>query len=119
MTKVIVLTNYSRIFVETYSGDTTMIASLPDTAVNLPTYYPQPMYGSWHPWDEQSYLDRHNPKMWAKWFREFLFEIMPPRIVSLVLLEFLPRRPLHRCIVRAGPPQVREWKMKLWKQAFA
>lgn len=60
--------------------------------------------------------DCHNPKMWAKWFREFLFEKIPAKVATLILsIGFYP--PVSR---RARFPHAFDWrsKMKRWKQAL-
>lgn len=64
------------------------------------------------------YDDRHNPKAWAQWFREFLEELLGAG--QAVLREARQRHPLLKRIERlCRLPPKREWKMKLWKQSFA
>lgn len=59
--------------------------------------------------------DLHNPKFWAKWFREFLCALRPSRAESkLAVPQPQWLTVVARC--RSAPLQVREWKMKLWKQ---
>jgi hypothetical protein len=60
--------------------------------------------------------DRYNEKAWARWFREFLEELLGGRMESagsVVAADVHRRSP--SVTARSGT-QRREWKMKLWKQ---
>jgi hypothetical protein len=51
----------------------------PSTTTWTQTQYPYDFYASSFP--APDILDeRHNPKMWAQWFREFLIEKIPARV---------------------------------------
>lgn len=85
-----------------------------DTAVNLDlipaSYYAGPTI--------DVFDDRHNPKAWAEWFREFLEELLGAG--QAVLKEARQRHPLLQRIeknCRSAPLMKREWVLKLWKQA--
>jgi hypothetical protein len=60
--------------------------------------------------------DRYNPKMWAQWFREFLFAFLPSVTEYLAVPLVRWSQVDRRC--RSAPVMAREWKLKLWKQKF-
>lgn len=63
---------------------------------------------------ESFFDDCRDPKMRAKWFREFLEELWPrcKRVPEVASVKF--KSVIVRC--RSGTLPQREWKMKLWKQ---
>ena len=63
--------------------------------------------------------DSHNPKIWAREFREFLEELLGAGQAAFE--EARQRHPLLKRIEQfcRSAPMKREWKMKLWKQNFA
>lgn len=75
-------------------------------------------FGCWSmPSTPQVFDDRHNPKMWQKWFYEFLIEKIPAKIEQLIF-----PLALHQVVdarARAAPRNDPRQKMKLWKQSLA
>ena len=85
-------------------------------------YFDYPIH-SFHSYEPPSEDERTNPKFWARWFREFLFEIYGYVLDALIL--YIPigglgmstnssqsRRP------RDNPLLLREWKFKNWCQGL-
>jgi hypothetical protein len=88
----------------------TLTMTTGDTTVDLAYLYT---------WPPQLELpdDRHNPKMWAKWFQEFLDDLLGAG--RAVIKEARQRHPLTAQIeekCRSAPLFQSEWTMKLWKQ---
>ena len=100
----------------------TIGSSLTVANVYVPTGGDTTMVGNFYAWSgpmpaEDIEDDRHNPKAWATWFREFLEELLKKQRGPAQNKEAGQRHPLLRIFrIRSGT-QPREWVMKLWKQA--
>lgn len=80
------------------------------------TYFNYGLYGTYSAPLPDVPDDRHNPKMWAKWFRDFLFQIIPQRLTHPGIIHV---RIVPACIFKYARDGIHapEWTMKLWKQA--
>jgi hypothetical protein len=67
------------------------------------------------PVDKDSQDDSTNPKMWAAWFREFLFDLFGWPVKHSIQFAKLVNLPIRMKRCRSAPIRA-EWKMKLWKQ---
>ena len=98
--------------IETFGGYITGIATTTTVPLDFAYAYDGPTPTT------EIFDDRHNPKAWAEWFREFLEELLGAGLA--VIKEARQRHPLLQRIernCRSAPLMRREWVLKLWKQA--
>jgi hypothetical protein len=63
--------------------------------------------------------DRKNRKMWAKWFREFLEDLLGRWRELPLFVPQMRSQNRKKAVARSSPLRFAEWKMKRWKQSLA